>query len=313
MNRHAFACLSLVLVASAVPTGCIKKIQSNVPTFGQAVTLTATNVQGAFETVQTTYYNAQVLNYAANFKGGPLLDPSKLDQNWLPPEALAARVMILQGLQEYASDLSGLTASNSSVDPATTALGQSLQSLTATPPFQKIAADSQVPENLAVTAVNALANWLIDNELRKNLPGTIKKMDPTIQSICQLLVADIGSVDTDPNHPTRGSGLRQVLWVRYKDEIDTWSQYVLQNYMGSNVSPDAKLAAVKQLASMASQQKAADQTLAQVAVTISQMAQAHSQLTKAANANQPLIADVRNLLTEAERINTYYQSLQSSK
>ena len=35
MNRHAFACLSLVLVASAVLTGCIKKIQSNVPTFGQ--------------------------------------------------------------------------------------------------------------------------------------------------------------------------------------------------------------------------------------------------------------------------------------
>ena len=285
-----------------------------MPAFAQAVTLTATNVQGAFDTVQSTYYDAEALNYAANYASGSTVDPSTLGQKWLPAEALKARVDILQGLKQYASQLSSLTATNSSVDTATTALSKSLTDLTSSLTTDKtFAAKVKLPENIGVLGINALANWLIDRKLQKELPSAIENGDKFIQPICSALVADIGIVDADPAHPTRGSGLRQVLWVQYGDEIKAWDEYVRKNYLGANVSPDAKLAAIKQIAALAAQQKTADQTLAQVAVTIKQMAQAHTELVKAAKTKQNLTADLGALLAEAQRLNTYYQSLATGK
>jgi hypothetical protein len=314
MNRRILVQFTPVFVSIVVLTGCIKGIQSSVPAFAQAVTLTATNVQCAFDTVQSSFYDAEALNYAANYNSTSSFDPSKLGQKWLPPEALAARSLILQGLKQYASQLSSLTVSKSgSVDTATTALSTSLKGLAGAAPFKGIAANAQVEANGAAAAINALANWLIDSKLQKDLPAAIEKMDPTIQSISQLLVADIGSVGADPEHPTRGSGLRQVLWVKYGEEVRAWDKYVRDNYLSNNVSPDAKLAAIKQIAALAAQQKTADQTLAQVAVTIKQLAQAHTELVKAAKTKQNLTADLGGLIAEGQRLNSYYQSLATGK
>ncbi len=143
-------------------------------------------------------------------------------------------------------------------------------------------------------------------------------MDPTIQSISQLLTADIGTVDVNLQHPTEGSGLRQVLWIRYKEEIGDWDTYVSNTYfkagvLRDGVSPDAGLAAVKQLAVLTAQQKAADQVLVQVAKSLTQMAQAHAKLMTAANSKDTVAVDFSDLLAEAQRLNSYYQTLATSK
>lgn len=300
--------------ASLYLAGCMHKISSTVPPFAQAVGLTATNVQGAFDTVQSTYCDARTMNYAVSYTGTSDFDPSKLCQSWITPETLAARVLVLQGLKQYASELSSLTASDiSTVDTASTALGKSLTGLTGTEPFKKVAASAKTPIEIATTAVDALGNWLIQAKLQKELPAAIVKMDDPVQKISQLLIDDIGTVGADPADPAMGSGLRQVLWIQYRSEIQSWAAYVSKNYFGSNVSPDARFAAIKQLVALSVQQKAADKTLAQVAVTIKQMAQAHTELVKAAKTNQPLTADVSDLLAEAQRLNSYYNSLATSK
>jgi hypothetical protein len=310
--RHAIGC-GLVL-ASLYCAGCIHKISSSVQPFSQAVALTATNVQGAFETVQRAYCDARTMNYAVSYTGTNGFDPGTLCQTWITPETLAARALVLQGLKQYASELSSLTASDiSSVDTASTALGKSLTELTGTAPFKKVAAEAKVPDQIATTAVDALGIWLIQSKLQKELPAIIIKMDDPIQQISQLLIADIGTVGADSEHPSVGSGLRQVLWIQYGEEIRSWDLYVSKNYFGKDVSPDSRFAAIKQLVSLSVQRRAADQTLAQVAVTIKQMAHAHTELVKAAKAKQPLTADVSDLLAEAQRLNSYYNSLEKSK
>jgi hypothetical protein len=303
-----------LVVESLFCAGCMHKVASAVTPFAQAVALTATNVQGAFDTVQSTYCDARTMNYAVSYTGTNGFDPGTLCQSWITPETLAARTLILQGLKQYASELSSLTTSDTStVDTASTALGKSLTELTGTAPFKKIAAEAKVPEQIATTAVDALGNWLIQSKLRKDLPAIIVKMDDSVQQISQLLIADIGTVGADSDHPSVGSGLRQVLWIQYGEEIRSWDLYVSKNYFGKEVSPESRFAAVKQLVALSVQQRAADRTLAQVAVTVKQMAQAHASLAKAARAKQPLAADVSDLLAEAQRLNDYYNSLAKSK
>src|SRR5271170_7479585 len=81
--------LTLALLAGVFATGCVRKIQSTVPAFAQAMTVTATNVQGSFNIVQSTYYDAEVLNFAVNYSEGITADPSKLGGKILPPDTLA--------------------------------------------------------------------------------------------------------------------------------------------------------------------------------------------------------------------------------
>src|SRR5208337_2749978 len=229
---------------------------------------------------------------------------------------------ILQGLKQYASELNSLTGSNDvdNLNQASTAVGSSLTALSKTAPFQKIT--KQLPASFAseaATAVNALGNWLIEQKLAKNLPPLIEKMDPNIQSICKLLVADIGSVNTDPGKPAEGSGLREVLWIQYNSIILSQNQYILHNQCNGAeaptncFSPEARFAEIQKLLALLRQRSAADQTLQQVQVTVKQLAQAHTELVKAAQTKQRLTADLGDLLVEAQRLDTYYKSLSNTK
>jgi hypothetical protein len=64
---------------------------------------------------------------------------------------------------------------------------------------------------------------------------------------------------------------------------------------------------------LANQRRAADLVLAQVSVTLKQMAQAHTELVKATRARQSLTANLDDLLAEVQRLNVYYQSLANAK
>jgi hypothetical protein len=300
----------------------VKQIRSTVPAFAQAAELTSTNVQAAFETVNATYNNAQQLHYAVTYDGN--VNPDKISTGWLSPEALNVRLQILQGLKQYASELNSLTGSDdiTKLSQSSTALGKSLTDLTSTAPFKTFA--NKLPSgvnvnNLAATSVNAIGNWLIEEKLKRDLPSQIAKMDPTIQSICVLLAADIGSVNTDPANPTKGSGLQQVVWDQYNSIIESQNQYILHNQCNGDkapincFSPDVRLAEIQKLPALVGQRNAAEKTLQQVQVTLKQLAQAHTELVKAAQTKQTLTADLGDLLAEAQRLSTYYNSLSSSK
>ena len=319
--RRCQSALLLSLLVSLALVGCIKQVRSSVPAFAQAAELTSTNVQAAFMKVNQTYGDAQQIQYAVSYNGK--VDPSRISDGWLLPEALNVRLLVLQGLKQYASELSSLTGSNDvdSLNKASTAVGTSLTTLTKTVPFKKFAGD--VPSDVSnegAAAVDALGNWLIELKLKNRLPTLIEKMDPSIQSICTLLVQDIGSVNTDPGQPSEGHGLRQVLWDQYNSIILSQNQYILKNQCKEGerapancFTPEIRLAEIEKLPALVEQRNAADQTLQQVQATVKQLGRAHTELLKAARTKENLTADLGDLLAESERLNTYYNSLSKNK
>jgi len=200
---------------------------------------------------------------------------------------------------------------------ASTAVGESLKGLTATPLFAQMGAAKALPSespSIAATAVNALGNWLIALKLKKDLGPEIVKMDPNIQSICSLLSADIGGVDTNAQNPIQGTGIRQVVWITYNRRIQAENQYILHNQCTDKRTTDClggsdRLAEIEKLPALVHQQQSADNTLKQVQATVKQLAAAHTELVKAVQSKQDLPADLDDLVAEAERLNTYYQSL----
>jgi len=312
--------LFLCLNASIASIGCVKQIRSTVPAFAQATELTSTNVQAAFQTVNATYIEAQTFRYAVTYNGE--VDPASILENWLPAGSMDVRIQLLQGLKQYASELNSLTGSNDtdSLNKASSAVGVSLTALTKTAEFKGLT--SKLPggaSDQAATAVNAVGNWLIESKLAKDLPALIERMDPSVQVICTLLSEDIGNVNNNPDRPLEGSGLRHQLWNDYNNIILAQNQYILHGECVKGktqpncFSPDARLAEIKKLPALAQQRNTADQTLQQVQVTIRQLAQAHTELVKAARSKQHLTADLQDLVAEAQRLNAYYNSLASSK
>jgi hypothetical protein len=298
----------------------VKQIRTTVPAFAQAAELTSTNVQAAYQTVNATYNEAQTFHYAITYNGQ--VNPSSIPTGWFPAGSMNVRLQILQGLKQYASELSSLTGSNDvdSLNKASSAVGTSLTALTKTNEFKTFT--SKLPSGAseqAATAVNAIGNWLIESKLAKDLPPLIEKMDPSIQAICTLLYEDIGSVNTNPAHPSEGSGLRQELWNNYNEIINSQNQYILHGQCNGEktpsdcFSPDVRLAEIQKLPALVQQRNAADQTLQQVQVTVKQLAQAHTELVKAAQSKQHLTADLDDLVAEAQRLNTYYSSLANNK
>jgi hypothetical protein len=319
-TRVARVLIVLSPITSVLLIGCVKQIRSTVPAFAQAAELTSTNVQAAFQTVNSTYNEAQTFHYAVTYNGQ--VDPSSILTGWFSAGSMNVRLQMLQGLKQYASELNSLTGSNDvhSLNKASSAVGASLTALVKADEFKSFA--SKLPSGVsdqAATAVNAIGNWLIEAKLAKDLPSLIEKMDPNIQAICTLLYEDIGSVDTDPAHPSRGSGLRQQLWNDYNEIIVSQNQYILHGQCnGANgpincFSPDARLAEIEKLPALVQQRNAAEQTLLQVQVTIKQLAQAHTELVKAAQSKQHMTADLEDLIAEAQRLSTYYNSLASNK
>lgn len=324
-QRLRWELLGCATLLATIVSGCVKQIRSAVPAFAQAAELTSTNVEGALQTVETDYASANAFRYAVNYDGS--WDPHKIPTAWLTPEAMQVRLQVLEGLKQYASELSSLTGSNDvdQLNKASTAVGQSLKGLTGTPLFEtmtkKIGMEKGVPANfseIAATSVNALGNWLIELKLKKNLPEEIEKMDPNIQNLCSLLVADIGGVDTNRNNPYEGTGIRQVVWITYNDRILSQNQYILHNECTLKkttdcLSGEARLAEIEKLPALVQEQRAADLTLQQVQKTVKQLAQAHTELVKAVQAKQDLTADLASLVSEAQRLNSYYQSLSGNK
>ena len=319
LNRVSHGVFFLFLAATVVLTGCVKQIRSTVPAFAQAAELTSTNVQAAFDTVNEKYAEAQAMHFAVTYDGQ--FNPSGIPTEWLQPGSMKVRQQLLEGLKQYASKLNGLTGSNdvASLSSASTAVGTSLKTLANAPEFK--AFTNKLPANIsdqAAAAVNALGNLLIELKLKKDLPPIIESMDPNIQKICAMLSADIGTLSDDPAKPG-GSGLRLVLWDQYNSIIVSQNQYILHNECkgtGSPVncfSPDARFAEIQKLPALVQQRNTADQTLVQVQVTIKQLARAHTELVRAAQTKQNLTADLGDLLAEAQRLNTYYTSLPSTK
>lgn len=302
-HRLLLPLLPLVLLAN----GCISPaVHKNVPAFANAVTLATENTKSAFDAVQEQYENVQAQRIVVNYdKQG--FNP-KMVKQFLDPEDLHVRLDLLDALQRYASTLSDVSGDKQleQFDDKTRAFGTSLQNLTSTDAFKKLVNSSAADGNIATTAVNTLGRWFIERKRQQRLPDLISEMQEPVKTTAELLQADIGSA---PDENGRGGrGLRDQLWSEYTQAMVQQVAFIDQNK--DRMDPAAKAEAIEKLPDLVKRRSLADQALKQTQATLSKLVDTHAALLRAVKAKGDIEAECSALISEGQRIKSFYDSLQ---
>jgi hypothetical protein len=299
--------LSWALCVLAFEAGCVSPaVHKNVPAFAEAVTLATENTKSAFDAVEQEYENIQAERIVVNYdKQG--FNPN-LVQQFLGPQDLEVRLALLDALEQYASTLSEVSGDKQldQFDDKTRALGSSLQALTGTAAFQKLAASSATDANIAATAVNALGRWFIERKRQQRLPGLIDEMQEPVKRTAELLEADIGNAPDPQGHG--GSGLRDQLWNEYTEAMTQQAAFIDHNK--DKMDPASKAEAIRNLPQLVRQRSIADQVLKETQATLSKLVEAHSALQRAVHSKADVRSAFSALIAQGQRIKSFYDSLQ---
>jgi len=281
-------------------------VHKNVPAFANAVTLATENTKSAFDAVEQTYENVQAGRIVINYDTQGF--HPKMVNRFLNPEDLQVRLTLLDALQRYASTLADVSGDENLdlFDDKTRALGSSLQSLTAKPAFGKLISSPARDANVAATAVNALGRWFIERKRQKHLPQLIDEMQGPVKRIAEILEADIGSAPDERGQG--GNGLRDQLWNEYTQAL--LQQVAFIDHNKDHLDPASKAAEISKLPALVRQRSLADQTLKQTQATLSELVDAHAALLRATKAKTDVSTEFSVLLSEAQRIKSFYNSLQ---
>src|SRR5437867_12859097 len=131
-------------------------------------------------------------------------------------------------------------------------------------------------------------------------------MREPVRRSTKLLQADIGSAPDEDGHG--GHGLRDQLWNEYTEAMVQQAAFVDQNK--ARMDPTTKAGAVKNLPQLVGQRSLADQALEQTQATLSKLVDAHSALLRAVNSKTDVQAEFSALISEGQRIKSFYDSLQ---
>ena len=305
-RRLGLAVIALVLLAHV---GCaMRAAHEQVPAFAQAVSLTAGNVQAAFDAVEGEYANAEADRLVVNYdKAG--FNPSEV-KSFLPPEDLQIRMALLKGLSEYANSLAEISSDKklTEFDNAAKQFGNSLQALSGSAASKLLPKSSDADRNIATAAIDALGRWFIERKRQKELPKLVAQMQGPIEKICDLLSADIGNAP-DPSGKG-GSGLRDQLWREYDQRMMDKSAFIDHNK--GSMDAMTRAAEIRKLPALVRQQLLADKTLAQTQSGLKKIAATHAQLTKALTDKASFTAQASELVSEGQRIKEFYVSLEGS-
>src|SRR6266851_100052 len=305
--HHRYGTLTWGLALLFATVGCISPaVHKNVPAFANAVTLATENTKSAFDAVEQTYENVQAERIVVNYDTQGF-NP-KMVNRFLDPEDLEVRLTLLDALQRYASTLADVSGDEKLdlFDDKTRALGSSLQSLTGKAAFQKLVSSSARDANIAATAVNALGRWFIERKRQQRLPQLIEEMQDPVKSTAELLEADIGSA---PDERGRGGhGLRDQLWNEYTQAL--LQQVAFIDHNKDHFDPASKAAEIRKLPALVRQRSLADQTLKQTQAALTELVDAHGALLRATKAKTDVHTEFSALLSEAQRLQSFYDSLQ---
>jgi hypothetical protein len=305
MRRRVQNAVIVCVLASLA--GCISsRVHSNVPQFSDAVTLATENSKGAFQVVDRKYMEVEADALVVDYdKTG--FDPSRV-KHLLTADELQVRVDLLNALQQYAKTLSQVSSDSKlqEFDDQTKAFGKNLQDLSQTESFKKLLQTSKTQVDIATTAIDALGRWFIERKRQKELPKLIGGMQEPVRRTAELLQADIGNRPDDQGNG--GSGLRAQLWNEYIQAMIQESAFIDHNK--EQLGPLAKAQEIRKLPQLVDERDKADDALRQTAESMGKLVQAHQELLHAVQTKTDLHADISALISEGERIKTFYELLQ---
>ena len=280
-------------------SGCmISPLATRTAAFSTAATATAAQTTSAYQLVNQAYYDAQLAMLAANY------DPATFKPNliapYLPEKDLAVRTAVLNGLTQYATLLAEVSGNQPVTDMETQIKASGAALVKLQQDDFKAFKISPTEQHIAVTAVTALGNVLIERDRARALPGILDKMDQPIHDICTILQSDIGTVDKP--------GLANALHLEYDKQIAYEQRFIEQN--GASMSADEKRAEIETLPKLVVAQQQADKTLAATAKSLGELAAAHAALTQTKSQKDAPAFKLKlaELEQDAQTINGFYQT-----
>ncbi len=307
MRTRQLSLVAIVLFLCGAHLACVAPaVHTSVPQFANAVTLATENSKGAFQVVDQKYMEVEADALVVDYERTGF-DPRKV-KHLLTSDELQVRIDLLNALQQYAKTLSQVSSDSKlqEFDDQTKALGKNLQDLASTDVFKKLVQTSGTQVNIATTAIDALGRWFIERKRQKELPNLIEAMQDPVKRTAELLEADIGNRPDDQGNG--GSGLRAQLWNEYMHAMLQQSAFIDHNK--DKLDPLAKAQEIRKLPQMVDERAKADDALRQTADSMAKLVQAHNELLHAVQTKADLHADISALISEGERIKTFYESLQ---
>lgn len=304
-NKIVFSFLFAIILFIGCATQDAGK---RIAAFSEATNLTTQNIANAFDMVERSYYEVQVLRSVVNYdvRG---FQPNSI-QPFLEPEELEARLRVLKGLQQYSEKLALIMGNSqlSAFDKQTKNFGESLATINRDL-VKKLLSKTSADDNqiqIFTTAINALGRWFIEYKRQKGVKEVIQSMHGTICEICDLLIKDIGVSPAEKDVPA--TGLRAQLWNQYDLSAELQDKFIQQNIC--SLDPISKRNEIKQLATLVSEQMKADATLKSMRDAISKLKETHGKLNEAFSKETIEIDNlITQLISEGERIKNFYESL----
>ncbi|SPE23251.1 conserved hypothetical protein [Candidatus Sulfotelmatomonas gaucii] len=295
---------AVTLAFSLLTTGCLSPLEKHATAFSQATATVIDGSEDAYNAAMRLRLQEQASASVYAYDKDPSWSPYKDLTPLLTPAQLDARIKVLEGVKAYADTLVDLTSGKPSPDleNAAESVGTNLQGLNQTVATDFSTAIPNIPvmsttqANQVSTAVLALGEYLISRKVKSSLPKVTQDMNPSIQTLCEVLNSDVVI-------------LRRQADVDYQMQI-TQLDHSIRNE-GTSVSPYEHRLEIRTLIELADQQKANDELLARLQAALHALAMTHQALATAAQGNNPesISQKIAELAAAGHDLNVYYKSL----
>jgi hypothetical protein len=293
---------ALLIIAVALIAGCVSPNAANqIKNFSNAVTLTASNSVQAYDLVEKEHFDAQFSQAVLDYDGHQF---QPVFSNFMTPDQLKVRLDVLNAVNSYAAQLSGLMGNPTltNLDQDTTKLGKSLNDLNqdlVTSAFVKSALVTPNDVQIFTTAVNFLGNWLVTRKAQSEAKNAITSMQKYVPAICEVLEKDFAIMHNQ-------------LTNDFDATIRHTTLYLRNNY--DHLDPIQRRAELEHLVALRMAMKKADAALTTTQSSVEKIKAAHQVLDQAFTKDTSNISSLINEASgEAQRVAAYYNSIQTNQ
>lgn len=310
-KRRVIRASSLLIMACLLvcfSAGCsLSPLAEHATRFSQAANIVITHSEDAYRAANRLREKEQIAAAVYAYDKDPHWNPYTDIKPLLTPAQLDARIEVLDGLRTYADSLVQLTGKPSktetdALNSAASGVGASLKALSQTvstdlgTAVPGVSALTPAEANVISTAVRALGEYLQGQKIRGALPKVTQEMNQNVQTLCDLLRADV-------------TALRRQADVDYTNLVETQNQFIQKE--GAGLNPVQKRDEIERLISIAGQQKANDDLLQKLQDAIGKLALTHQALVSAAHGDNPeaLSQRIAEAVAAGQELGNFYESL----
>lgn len=332
-------CVAAVLCAGLAisTTGCVHQLNQHATALSDATAPVVDQASAAYRSAEALHDLRQNSDAAVQFDlKTPVYNPRNI-QPLLSEKDIQVRLTLLLAFQSYVKSLVEITdgTSSAALDAASKSVGSSVAGLgdtlvtsfgaalgiaqpttsstetdivttggvtttsntTAIVPTDAVSASEQ---NVVSTATNALGQFLVAREIKKDLPKTIIEMDPHVQALCRLLQKDLGILK---DQETRD----------YNSLINQQTQFIRDSGQNGKpaLDPEVRRQLIMQLPEIVRQQHKAEDQLTQLNAALIKLAYTHHAFAAEAQGNNPesIKSKISQLSAAGSNLGKFYSSL----